>query len=51
MLQRDSQFARHVLAVFGERLNPGYGIVLPELPPDGERLFILPLKPVQLGKE
>ena len=49
--QRNLQLTCNMFLVFGQGLDPRNTIVLSELAPDGERLFVLALLPVQLRQE
>lgn len=51
MLQRDSSSRVTCLRYLASASIPAMELFYLSLPRDGERLFILPLKPVQLGKE
>ena len=49
--QRSLQLMRDMFLIFGQGLNPRNTVVLSELAPDGERLFVLALLAVQLRQE
>ena len=49
--QRSLELTCDMFLVFGQGLDPRNTVVLSELAPDGERLFVLALLPVQLRQE
>ena len=49
--QRSLELMCDMFLVFGQGLDPLSTVVLSELAPDGERLFIMALLPVQLRQE